>query len=214
MTKKVLTYVSLAVGCLACIAAIFYLANTIMTATDVDWANGTVKSNIYSGVVVVALALTTIGLALGGVKIIKDFLDKKELNNNLYIFPMAVYFASVLVFNGLNIGFWALDYIRGWILAVIALGGLFITLCPILGKLDEKNSKLAILAAAILGFVLAIVDLAYAGGVSAAALVFVMFMFGAVAAIYVTYVVTSASNKAESNETEAVEANDSTDKAE
>ena len=218
MSKKVLTYVSLAVGCLACIAAIFYLVNTISTSTNANWSAEEMgwKYIIYIMVVLVALALTTIGLCFGGVRIIKSYLDKKEINNSLFVLPMATYFASELVFAGLQLGFWGLDSIRSWIFAVIALGGLFITFCPTLGKLDEKNSKLTYLCASILGFVLSIVALTNAGGVGAAALVFVMFMFGCVAAIYITYVFTEYNNapKAEVNEEKAIETKESNDSEE
>ena len=218
MTKKVLNYVSLAVGCLACVAAIFYLINTINTASNVNWSVDEMgwKYIIYIIAVIAALALTTIGLVFGGVRIIKTFLDKKEITDSFFVLPMAIYFASELVFSGLTLGFWGLDSIRAWIFAVLALGGLFITFCPTLGKLDEKNSKLTYLCASILGFVLSIVDLANAGGVGAAGLVFIMFMFACVAAIYITYVFTTynATKTEEVKEEKAVEAPESSDSEE
>ncbi len=201
MTKKVLGYISLAAGILACVVAIFYLANTIMTAVDFDWtANNSVKTYIYEGVLILALACATVGFTYGGVKIVQAFLGKKEIGNKLLTFPMAVYFAAEFVFAGIAIGFWGLDNVSSWIFGLLAALGLVLTLCPTFAKLDEKNTNLVLLIASILGFVLTIVGLTRTGGVAAAELVFTMFMFACVAAIYITYVVTAASNNSKAEE--------------
>ena len=222
MSKKVLTYVSLAVGCLAAIASIFYLVNAIQLSVNYDWIDGDLKTTIYEALVVLTLVCVTVCYALGGVKIIKAFLDKKEINYSFFVLPMATYFAAKVVFTGVFIGFWDLSDVGGYIFALLAISGLVLTLLPVFGKTDEKNSKLVALIAGIVGFVLSIVDLTNAGGVNAAALVFVMFMFACVTAIYVTYVFTEYNNapKSEAKEEKAVEAKeeateaDSEDKAE
>lgn len=216
MSKKVLTYVSLAVGCLACIAAVFYLINTIRTASGYPWADSEVKSIIYEVVVVLTLACATVLLALGGVRIMKNFLDKKDNTYSFLALPMATYFAAEVIFAGIYIGFWDLGAVRSYMFAAIGICGLVLTLVPLFGKTDEKNSKLVALVAAIVGFVLSVVDLTYAGG---AALVFIMFMFGCIAAIYITYVFVEYNNapKAEAKEEKAIEtkeSNDSEEKAE
>lgn len=222
MSKKVLTYVSLAVGCLAAVAAIFYLVNAIQVATNYNWVDGEIKTTIYEILIVITLLCATVGYCLGGVRIIKAFLDKKDVNYSYFALPMATYFAAKIIFAGIYLGFWELGDVGTWIFAALAIGGLVLVLLPVLGKTDEKNSKLVALIAAIAGFVLSLVDLINAGGVNAAALVFVMFMFACVAAIYVTYVFTEYNNapKSEAKEEKAVEAKeeateaDSEDKAE
>lgn len=204
MTKKVLNYLSLAVGCCACVAAVFYLINTILTATGFDWTEGTVKTYIYIGLVIVVLAAATVGLALGGVKLVQAFVAKKDAGTKVIALTMAVYFAAEVILAGLWIGFFDLGAVRSWIFAVLGIAGLVVTLLPVFGKVDEKNTKLVLLVAAILGFVLTIVDLVYSGGVGAVGIVFLMFMYGCATAIYVTYVVVEGSNapKAETKEVE------------
>ena len=216
MSKKVLTYVSLAVGCLACLAAVFYLVNTIQAATGAQWTDLEVKFIIYEAAYVLTFACATVLLALGGVRLIKNFLDKKDVNNSLFVLPMATYFASVVIFSGLDLGFVALDNLRRWIYAMIGVSGLVLTLVSAFGKQDEKNSKLTALVATIVGFVLSVVELSAIGGAS---LVFIMFMFGCISAIYITYVFVEYNNapKAEANEEKAIEtkeSNDSEEKAE
>ena len=58
MSKKVLTYVSLAVGCLAAIAAIFYLVNAIQVATNYNWVDGEIKTTIYEILIVTTFTIT------------------------------------------------------------------------------------------------------------------------------------------------------------
>ena len=209
MTKKVLSYVALAVGILATVVAVFYLANTIKTAVDYDWANGEIKTIIYEGIVVLALACVTVFFAISGVKIIQLFLTKREVSNKLILIPMIVYFAKEIVFNALVLGFWDITIARNWIFALLGVVGLILVIINYLGKTDEKNGNILLLVASILGFVMTIVGLTNAGGIGAFELIFTMFMFGAIAAIYITYVVANANNSGsaqiedEKEETEA-----------
>ncbi len=212
MTKKVLSYIALAIGILATVVAVFYLANAIKTAVDYDWANGEIKTIIYEAIVVLALACVTVFFAISGVKIIQLFLTKREFSDKLILIPMIVYFAKEIVFNGLVLGFWDITIARNWIFALLGVVGLILVIINYLGKTDEKNGNILLLVASILGFVMTIVDLTNAGGIGAFELIFTMFMFGAIAAIYITYVVANTNNSGsaqiEDKNEEAEAAND------
>ena len=183
MNKKTLTYISLVVGCLACLVGIFYVVETIMELTSFSSMYES-KHNIYIAVIGILFAVAAVGFILCAIKLLLPFIKKEESKGSDVVLPMLVYFAYETIINFVAMCFYGFNNSKCWVMVIFGAVGLVITILAALNKFDAKIKNVILLVAGVLGFTLAIIGLVNAGGVSIATYIFTMLLFIAICAFY------------------------------
>ena len=183
MNKKNLTYVSVAVGCLACLVSIFYVVQTIMELTSFSSELGT-KYNTYVAVIGILFALAAVGFAFCAYKLLLPFFKKEESNDSNVTLTLIFYLAYETIINFVAMCFYGFNNSKCWVMVILGAVGLVLALLAALNKFDAKVKNVVLLIVAVLGFVLTIVGLVNAGGVSIATYIFTMLLLIAISAFY------------------------------
>ena len=226
MNKKNLGLVSLCVGCVSFVAAIFFLINGILGLTDFS-SYLSVATNIELGLYALVNIVAALGFAFAAFKLVMPFINKQEPNGEGKYVSLAAasYFCAVAVGNLITIIF-NIKYVgaRSWVIFILGAIGLVLVLCPLFAKLDKKASKIVLAVAGLLGFVLSIVELTTDGALSFATLVFFMLDFLVITCYFAfdfliennnnTTTATKAEVKEEAKAEEATEAKEASEDSE
>jgi len=222
MNKKSLNDFNLLIGALACVSALLFIIESILTLTHIS-GNFDAKTNVYLIIAAVVLLLAAAGFGFAALLLIRGFVDKKECSNKLTVFA-CVYFLFEVIGNFINMS--STDNIRNapaWVVIIISLIGLVLFNLKFIKKFDKKTELIVDSIAAALGFVLTIVVLVYIGSSFAGAReIIIMLMFISLIVVYVCeFVIDNSStvkvenkeeikeeaSKADSNEKEEKENN-------
>ena len=203
MNKKSLNYFNLVIGTLACVSALFFIIQSILSLTSIN-GNYEAKANVFLVVAALLLLLAAAGFGFAAVLLIRGFVDKKECSDKLTVFA-CVYFLFEVLANIINMSFITFNNAPAWVVTIISLIGLVLVNLKFFKKFDKKTELIIDLIAATLGFVLTIVVLVYTtNGVAIAREIFIMLMFITLIAAYIcTFVVDNSSTAKVENKEEA-----------
>lgn len=194
MNKKTLNIVSIVVGGIAALVAVFFFVKTIIALTDYasgSW-DGVVKYNIYVTICAILFALLAVALGFAAFKLIKGFLDKKDAAVEAIAFPVIAYLAYEAIFNFNGMCFWGFDSGRAWATLILAAGGAVVALLALFMKGLAANVKsILLIVASGLAFVVAIMALTNVGGFDTAVYVFTMLLYVATTCYFIFDIVVS-----------------------
>ena len=203
MNKKVVNITSLVAGILSAVVALFYAIQFIIALT---WFNGDASAKSNSYVAVLAVLYVGIAVALGFFSyfIIKKYINNKDEESKERM-PALCYFCYEAIINLVVMCFWGFNMASKWVVLVFAVAGLVLILLTLFKKFDSKTDKILVLVATVIGFVLSIVNLTNAGGISIAIDIFLMFMFVAYFLYYLFSMIVNGDIKAEETKEEKTE---------
>lgn len=116
------------------------------------------------------------------------------------VLPALIYFCYEAVVSFMAMCFWGFDSAKAWVTILLGIAGIIIILLPKLSKLDDKTSKVLVLVAVVLAFVLSVVGLVYSGGLAIATYIFTMLLFIALFVYYLFVIINGNTKKSESKE--------------
>lgn len=200
MKETVLKVFTFAIGCVAALVCIFYFVSGIICLTNLGDADG--KWIVYLILIALLDLAAAAGMGYGAFVIVKGFLASED-KKNVSKFLMLVAFCECVLGNLIFICFGGYESGWAWALLVLAAIGLVAILLAMFANFNDKVKFFLHAGAAAWGFVLSIVLLANAGGISIALYVFMMFMFLGILGYSITELVfdnTGNSSKKETNE--------------
>ena len=159
MNKKTLNVVSLIAGCAAAAVALFYVINTIIFLTKFSSELGA-KYNVLIAIYAVLFLAASALLAIVGVFIIKDFVNKKEEKPSRLIYAGFIFFAFTALINLVSVCFNNGGAAINWVMLVFGVAGMVIALLIEMAKFEGNIKSILAMVLAGLGFVLVIVQLA------------------------------------------------------
>lgn len=215
MNKKTLNVVSLIAGCMAAAVALFYVINTIICLTKFSSELGA-KYNILIAIYAVLFLAASALLAIVGVFIIKDFVDKKEEKPSRLIYAGFIFFALTALLNLVSVCFNNGGSAMNWVMLVFGVAGMVLALLIEMAKFEGNMKSIFAMVLAGLGFVLVIVQLA--GGADTLGVFTALFIMALFVSVFLYFLfgllIASNSNNTEVKEIETKEAETTEDKKE
>ena len=215
MNKKTLNVVSLIAGCMAAAVALFYVINTIICLTKFSSELGA-KYNILIAIYAVLFLAASALLAIVGVFIIKDFVDKKEEKPSRLIYAGFIFFALTALLNLVSVCFNNGGSAMNWVMLVFGVAGMVLALLIEMAKFEGNMKSIFAMVLAGLGFVLVIVQLA--GGADTLGVFTALFIRALFVSVFLYFLfgllIASNSNNTEVKEIETKEAETTEDKKE
>ena len=213
MNKKTLNVVSLIAGCMAAAVALFYVINTIICLTKFSSELGA-KYNILIAIYAVLFLAASALLAIVGVFIIKDFVDKKEEKPSRLIYAGFIFFALTALLNLVSVCFNNGGSAMNWVMLVFGVAGMVLALLIEMAKFEGNMKSIFAMVLAGLGFVLVIVQLA--GGADTLGVFTALFIMALFVSVFLYFLfgllIASNSNNTEVKEIETKEAETTEDK--
>ena len=215
MNKKTLNVVSLIAGCMAAAVALFYVINTIIFLTKFSSELGA-KYNILIAIYAVLFLAASALLAIVGVFIIKDFVDKKEEKPSRLIYAGFIFFALTALLNLVSVCFNNGGSAMNWVMLVFGVAGMVLALLIEMAKFEGNMKSIFAMVLAGLGFVLVIVQLS--GGADTLGVFTALFIMALFVSVFLYFLfgllIASNSNNTEVKEIETKEAETTEDKKE
>ena len=215
MNKKTLNVVSLIAGCMAAAVALFYVINTIICLTKFSSELGA-KYNILIAIYAVLFLAASALLAIVGVFIIKDFVDKKEEKPSRLIYAGFIFFALTALLNLVSVCFNNGGSAMNWVMLVFGVAGMVLALLIEMAKFEGNMKSIFAMVLAGLGFVLVIVQLT--GGADTLGVFTALFIMALFVSVFLYFLfgllIASNSNNTEVKEIETKEAEATEDKKE
>ena len=205
MNKDLLKIASLVAGVITAVVALFLFIEGIMTLTRFS-GNLEVKDNIYLAVIGTIQLAATAGFGMISYFIINEFVKKQENKNHWYLCAAATYFCYTILMLFITMVFYNVwGNARSWVIIVFDIAGIVLAVVALTGKFDGITNKIVGMIVFILGFVLSVINLVGAGGLSVATNIFIMFMFISFFVYYLLIVIANQGTTAKVEATEVEE---------
>lgn len=203
MNSKILKYVSVGIGALCALVAVFNFVLAIIQLTHINTDNSA-KLNIYYVLVSVLTLAITVGFAFFAYYLIMAYFKKGEAADFEKL-PALVYAGGQFMLSLLVMIMWeGYKDSRTWILFIFAIL-VIVAYIVSLNQQDAKNKAIVSIVMGFLAFVLATVALSRNGGLSLVCDLFSMFTMMGIIGFYVLKLIPTNDKKEEKEETKKEE---------
>lgn len=192
MNSKVLKFVTLGIGCLCGLLAVFNLISSIIRLTELNTNNEVVVNIAITLIATISLA-GAVAFALLAIPCIMPVV-KPDKECKLQLFPAAVYGLIQVLLQLVLMIFWhGYETAYCWIVLIFGVGVVVAFVLSMLQS-DNKTKTIIALVCAGVAFVLATVCLSNNGGLGLACDIFAMFTMMTIIAYFVLTMIPAKGN--------------------